>query len=109
MRDIDEFYAALGAAVRKRREELGLTQAELSERVGLSRTSITNIERGRQRLLADQLQSVAFSLDLRTDQLLPQRNRKRARVRSGAMHLRSMPTVARFVENELADLRSEEA
>lgn len=106
MRDIDDFYAALGAAVRTKREEVGLTQAQLSGRVGMSRTSITNIERGRQRLLADQLQAVASSLGVSVDQLLPRIDRKRGRAQSDAARLRSMPTVAKFVETALADLRA---
>lgn len=105
MRAIDDFYAALGAAIRARREALELTQTALSEKVGLSRTSITNIERGRQRLLADQLQAVATSLDIATDELLPQPKRGQGgTTRATGAKLKRMPTVAKFVEDALADL-----
>lgn len=43
-----DFMADFGAAVRRLREQRGITQAELAERVGLGRTSMTNLERGRQ-------------------------------------------------------------
>lgn len=43
-----DFMADFGAAVRRLRERRAITQAELAERVGLGRTSMTNLERGRQ-------------------------------------------------------------
>lgn len=110
MREIDAFYAALGAAVRERRDQLGLTQTQLSERVGLSRTSITNIERGNQRLLADQLLAVATSLGVTADVLLREAARGREdSVRSPNLMLRDLPSVAAFVESRLFELRAEDA
>lgn len=44
----DLFLATFGATVRRLRESRGMTQAELAERVGLGRTSMTNLERGNQ-------------------------------------------------------------
>jgi transcriptional regulator with XRE-family HTH domain len=38
---------ALGTFVRSRREQLGLTQAEVEERAGLAQTTVSNVERGR--------------------------------------------------------------
>jgi transcriptional regulator with XRE-family HTH domain len=63
--DRNSFYLQLGQAIRARRERLGLTQTELAERVGLSRTSVTNVERGRQQVLLHQV--VDFAKALRTD------------------------------------------
>jgi transcriptional regulator with XRE-family HTH domain len=40
------FLRELGLRIRQRREELGLTQAELGERCGLHRTFIGSVERG---------------------------------------------------------------
>ena len=48
---IDPRYDAFGRAVALRRDQLGMTQAQLSARVGLSRASIANIEAGRQNVL----------------------------------------------------------
>lgn len=47
-----EFAEALGARVRKRREGAGVTQLRLAELVGLPRTSLVLVERGRQNLSA---------------------------------------------------------
>lgn len=46
----DVIYHALGARISTRRSELKLSQADLAERVGLSRGSVANVEAGRQRL-----------------------------------------------------------
>lgn len=45
-----EFYVEFGRRLRERRTSSGLSQAGLAQRVGLSRTSITNIEKGRQQV-----------------------------------------------------------
>lgn len=43
-----DFLQAFGRTVRQLRQERGMTQAELAARLGLGRTSITNIEKGQQ-------------------------------------------------------------
>jgi transcriptional regulator with XRE-family HTH domain len=58
-------YAKLGKNIRARRERVGLTQDKLAGLVGLSRTSITNVERGRQQMLVHQL--LDFAKALKTD------------------------------------------
>lgn len=70
MIDADRFYEDLGRAIRARREALEITQAELGVRIGLSRTSVTNIECGRQRLLIDQFCRLAEVLHCERDDLL---------------------------------------
>lgn len=69
--DLDHFYADLGTRIAARRRALRLTQAELAARIGLTRTSIANIEAGRQRTLAHQLGGIANALDLGLSALLP--------------------------------------
>lgn len=64
-------YRAVGAAIRRRRLRRGLTQAQLAQRVSLSRTSITNIEAGRQKLLVHTLLTIAEVLGLAPSELLP--------------------------------------
>jgi ribosome-binding protein aMBF1 (putative translation factor) len=39
--------ASFGGNVRKRREQLGLTQTELADRIGVNQAEISRIERGR--------------------------------------------------------------
>lgn len=45
--------------IRRKREELRLTQQEMAERLGLSRTAYRNIEDGRTKLVSDKLQPIA--------------------------------------------------
>jgi transcriptional regulator with XRE-family HTH domain len=57
-----ELYERIGLAIRKRRDKIGMTQGTLAELTGLSRTSVTNIERGGQALLVHQLLELAKAL-----------------------------------------------
>lgn len=54
---IEGCYRLFGAKVEQIRTTLGWTQAELAEKVGLTRTSITNIEAGRQRVLLHEIET----------------------------------------------------
>lgn len=62
---------AVGQAVRKAREARSLTQEGLAKLVGRSRTSITNIEAGRQRFPIDFLYTIADALEVGPAALLP--------------------------------------
>lgn len=70
--DKESFYKHIGAAIRGARDALGMTQSELAHAVGLSRTSLTNIELGRQRILVDQLADLANELHVAVASLLPE-------------------------------------
>ena len=59
---IDEFYKVIGQAIRERREEIGMTQAELAQLVSMSRPSIINIEQGGQALQLHQFVELAEAL-----------------------------------------------
>lgn len=48
-------YVAFGEFVRETRMRAGLRQEDLGAKVGLTRTSIVNIEQGRQRVMLDDL------------------------------------------------------
>ena len=51
---VELVYRQFGMRIEQCRNALGWTQQDLAKKVGLARTSITNIESGRQRvLLAD--------------------------------------------------------
>ena len=54
----------LGAAVQAARHEAGLTQAELAERAGVSRSYLAQLERGRSSRLLDLLLDLLRLLDL---------------------------------------------
>lgn len=72
-RNIDEelLYREVGRRVRQARKNHGLTQAQLASSVALSRTSITNIEKGRQKLLLHTLSDIAFVLGVEPGTLFP--------------------------------------
>lgn len=68
----DSIYETFGKLVRLHRQRLeGMTQAQLGERVGLSRTSITNIEQGRQPVSLHQFLVIAHVLQVPPEALLP--------------------------------------
>jgi transcriptional regulator with XRE-family HTH domain len=65
---------AFGRAVALRRDELNLTQAALARRVGISRASIANIEKGRQNVLLHHVYDLAEALKMpKPGDLLPAR------------------------------------
>ena len=69
--ETEAMYAEFGKLVRRHRVRLKLTQDQLADRVGLSRTSITNIEKGRQKVLIHHLILLAESLQVSPEALLP--------------------------------------
>jgi transcriptional regulator with XRE-family HTH domain len=71
MDDQIEFYRAVGRCVRKARKSRSLTQQALASLVSLTRTSITNIEKGRQKILLHTLADLAFALRVEYAALLP--------------------------------------
>jgi transcriptional regulator with XRE-family HTH domain len=66
-------YRAFGARVKSERDAVGMTQEELATAVGLSRSSIANIERGTQAVSLDALYRIASALDRDPAELLPSR------------------------------------
>jgi transcriptional regulator with XRE-family HTH domain len=58
----DEIYHELGRRIAARRSFLRITQAEVGERMGVSRASVANIEAGRQKLQVHQLYAIARAL-----------------------------------------------
>ena len=72
MADRDPFYERVGELIRKRRNELKIPQDTLASDVGLTRTSISNIEKGRQKLLLHTFFEIARTLKSEPAALLPQ-------------------------------------
>jgi transcriptional regulator with XRE-family HTH domain len=54
----------IGARIRARRQELGLTQQQLAERVGVARQWVVRLERGNPRAELDPLLRTIFELEL---------------------------------------------
>jgi transcriptional regulator with XRE-family HTH domain len=71
LRAVDELYKQFGRQLRGFREEAGLTQDQVAERVKLKRTSITNIERGHQHIALHQLFLLATAVGKNPSELLP--------------------------------------
>ncbi|MEY8461592.1 helix-turn-helix transcriptional regulator [Eggerthellaceae bacterium 24-137] len=62
---------ALGAAIRNRRVEQGLSQQRLALMIGSSKAHIWRIETGRVGVGLDDLARIAEALDTRVSQLVP--------------------------------------
>lgn len=67
---MDTIYRRFGLAVKKRREEMNLTQDDLAKRVELSRGSIANIEAGRQKVLLHHVFMLARFLNVDPSDLI---------------------------------------
>ena len=72
MDDHQFFYEEVGRRIRRVRKQRKLTQLGLGELVSLTRTSITNIEKGRQKFLAHTLADIAEVLKVEPASLLPE-------------------------------------
>ena len=60
-----------GAAIRKRRKELGLSQEELAERADLHRTYVSDVERGSRNVSLENIERLARALELSVSALFP--------------------------------------
>jgi transcriptional regulator with XRE-family HTH domain len=65
------FYAALGKRIREARKMKKVTQEQLAKAVGLSRTSVTNIETGRQPIYTHTVIRIAEILGAQIGEMLP--------------------------------------
>ena len=67
----EAIYSEIGKRVKLAREQVGMTQMELSKNLGLTRVSVANIEAGRQRFAVDTLYKLAACLGIEVYELLP--------------------------------------
>lgn len=63
-----EIYRLIGSRIAARRKDLRLKQVEVAEQIGLTRASLANIEKGRQKIMLHQVYKIAEAL--RTDSIL---------------------------------------
>ena len=66
-----EFYRQLGESIRKLRKKRKLSQETLAKMVGLTRTSLTNIENGRQHPPLHTFCEIVDQLQVEFSELLP--------------------------------------
>lgn len=69
-RPTGERAKAVGANVRGRREELGLTQVQLGERIGCSQGQVMNLENARTQMWVERLLDIADALECEPADLL---------------------------------------
>jgi transcriptional regulator with XRE-family HTH domain len=67
----EPFYRELGERLRRARQSARLTQGKLADAVQLSRSSIANIERGRQPIYIHALVRIAKRLQIPISNLIP--------------------------------------
>ena len=64
------FYEKLGRRIKKLREETNLSQEELSKKVGISRVSISQIEKGERKVSAEEISRISQIFNISSDILL---------------------------------------
>jgi transcriptional regulator with XRE-family HTH domain len=57
-----EIYRLIGSRIAARRKELRMKQVEVATQIGLTRASLANIEKGRQRVMLHQIYRIAEAL-----------------------------------------------
>lgn len=112
---IRRLCADLGARVREARKRVGLTPKALASLVGLSRSSIANLEAGRQRVPIHIIWNLADALGVSIGELVPEVTTRvsiskptvnrflRQEPRLGGVSARSKQRVREFVEAKLAE------
>jgi transcriptional regulator with XRE-family HTH domain len=71
MTDFDEIYRGVGRKIRQTRLNQNLSQDSLAQRLGISRTSMVNIEAGRQHTPLHVLWQIAELLETKLTLLIP--------------------------------------
>ncbi|HFK5574949.1 hypothetical protein BAS06_02960 [Elizabethkingia miricola] len=66
-----QFYVNLGSNISSIRTKKGLNQEDLANQLGLSRPSIANIEKGKQKPSIFTLVQISKHLDIKIEELLP--------------------------------------
>lgn len=110
MIDEKRLYTALGERIRSAREghPTGrMTQADLADAVGLERTSITNIEKGNQKIPVHMLYRLCQVLRIPISEILPalaevSREEESAQLNFGGQTYRTTPRVAEALSEFLA-------
>lgn len=57
-----EIYRLIGSRIAQRRKDLRLKQVEVAAEIGLTRASLANIEKGRQKIMLHQIYKIAEAL-----------------------------------------------
>lgn len=97
-----DFKAALtrhiGLKIKDERLKIGLNQKDLGEKIGLTRTSVSNIEAGRQQPALDVLYKICYSLGKEIHFFLPTYNDI-----SSVVMIKENTTIDKLKTNKLSD------
>lgn len=74
--DLGKFYTDIGENIKNYRSRLGYSQDDLAKFLELTRTSVVNIEKGRQRSPVHTLAEIANFLKVSVEDLLPAKDEK---------------------------------
>ena len=77
--DEAEFFRDVGIKIARLRKELGLTQTELGQKIGVQQQVIASYEIGRRRISAFTLTRLAEALFIEVEQLLPAEDKPKKR------------------------------
>lgn len=66
----DDIRVRFGRAVRKRRQELCLSQEELADRAGIHRTYVGDVERGERNIALQNIEKLATALGIMISTLM---------------------------------------
>lgn len=70
--DKNNVCVGIGQNIRGLREAANIKQSELALMIGLSRTSVVNIELGRQNIVPHQIYSLCLALNCKVTDILPE-------------------------------------
>ena len=77
--DPDQVLESLGRRVAERRQELGLTQKDLADKLGIAHQNIHLIEQGKRNMTVRTMVALADALGMRTAELFDEAPTRRAR------------------------------
>ena len=69
--DKEQFYQLIGKRIKRERSISGINQEQLGKKVGISRVSIVNIEKGKQMPPVHVIWKIATALDTTVERLFP--------------------------------------
>lgn len=95
--------SSLGKQVRKHRQAKGLTQDKLAARIGVLRTTLTQIENGDRKVTADELKKIADALNVPTDILLDPRAEVQVKIMESTAPYHRAPELRISVPRKNAD------
>ena len=104
--NIDAFYEEMGQLIHDARVKRNFSQAKIAEAIGLSRASIVNIEKGRQRSPLHQLYTFAQILEIDVTELMPKydpdllkhfKRKKSRQVEKGNLNKNSLKKLESFI------------